>query len=144
MVAFYEAYSSVQFVEYQDKLKLNEFVQTKTAQIKNAVIEQSIIRSTADLIVQAVSAQFPEILKLTTLSNHFQILNACKTIEEHIFYVIFSHKEKLCPAVCISHLPLPPPTGDIPLWRGQGEVEFCLLQKQYQFAARHKNHNTSK
>jgi hypothetical protein len=30
---------------------------------------------------------------------------------------------------CIPHLPLPPPKGDIPLWRGQGEVEFGLLQK---------------
>jgi predicted nuclease of restriction endonuclease-like (RecB) superfamily len=42
-----------------------------------------------------VSAQFPVFLNLTTLSNHFQILNACKTTEERIFYVLYSHKEKL-------------------------------------------------
>ena len=40
MVAFYEAYSSVQFVNYQNNLKLNEFVQPMTAQT------ESITRST--------------------------------------------------------------------------------------------------
>jgi predicted nuclease of restriction endonuclease-like (RecB) superfamily len=94
MVAFYEAYSSIQFVEYQNKLKLNEFVQPITAQI-SIEVEQLIIQPAAELIVQTVSAQFPVFLNLTTLSNHFQILNACKTTEERIFYVLYSHKEKL-------------------------------------------------
>ena len=91
MVAFYETYSSFQFVEYQDKLKLNEFVQVVPAQIESAKIAQPM----AGLIVQAVSAQFPTFLNLTTLSNHFEILNACKTIEEHIFYILYAYKEKL-------------------------------------------------
>jgi len=95
MVAFYEAYSSLQFVEYQEKLKLNEFVQPKTAQIESAGIEQSMIQPVAELIVQTSSAQFPNFLNLTTLSNHFEIINACKTIEERIFYVLYSHKERL-------------------------------------------------
>jgi len=54
-----------------------------------------IIRSLAGQIVQTVSAQFPIFLELTTLSNHFEILNACKTIEERIFYVLYSYKERL-------------------------------------------------
>lgn len=83
MVALYEMYSSVQFVEYQNKLKLNEFVQPMAAQIED--IE----------IVSSVTAQFPNFLNLTTLSNHFEVLNACKTIEERIFYVLYSYKEKL-------------------------------------------------
>jgi hypothetical protein len=44
MVAFYEAYSSAQFIEYQDRLKLNKFVQSETAQIQETVIMQSEIR----------------------------------------------------------------------------------------------------
>jgi predicted nuclease of restriction endonuclease-like (RecB) superfamily len=91
MVAFFDAYSSVQFIEFQEKLKLSEFVQAPPAQIENA----QIIQPTADLIVQTMPAQFPSFLKLTTLSNHFEILNACKTIEERIFYILYAHKEKL-------------------------------------------------
>ena len=64
MVLLYDTYSSFQFVEFQEKLKLNEFVQPA-----------------AELIVQAVPAQFPSFLELTTLSNHFETLNACKTVE---------------------------------------------------------------
>jgi predicted nuclease of restriction endonuclease-like (RecB) superfamily len=46
-------------------------------------------------IVQAVPAQFPQFLELTTLSNHFEILNACKTIEERIFYILYAYNENL-------------------------------------------------
>jgi predicted nuclease of restriction endonuclease-like (RecB) superfamily len=91
MVAFYEAYSSFQFVEFQEKLNLNEFVQPLAAQIESA----KIIQPTAELIVQPLAAQLPNFLNLTTLTNHFEILNACKTIEERIFYVLYSHKERL-------------------------------------------------
>ena len=35
MVAFYEAYSSLQFVEYHEKSNLNEIVQFETAQFHN-------------------------------------------------------------------------------------------------------------
>jgi len=91
MVAFYETYSSFQFVEFQEKLKLNEFVQALPAQIESA----KIIQPTAGQIVQFQTAQLPVFLNLTTLTNHFEILNACKTIEERIFYVLYSHKERL-------------------------------------------------
>lgn len=89
MVALYEAYSSIQFVDYQNKLKLNEFVQPVAAQIENA------IQFTTELIVQPMAAQYPNFLNLTTLTNHFEILNACKTAEERIFYVLYSYKERL-------------------------------------------------
>jgi predicted nuclease of restriction endonuclease-like (RecB) superfamily len=91
MVAFYEAYSSGQFVEYREKLKLDKFLQPMAAQIKSALITQPV----AEQIVQAAPAQFPNFLELTTLSNHFEILNACKTVEERIFYILYAHKENL-------------------------------------------------
>jgi predicted nuclease of restriction endonuclease-like (RecB) superfamily len=122
MVALYETYSSVQFIEYQDKLKLNEFVLSKTAQIESTEIvqpmagqieQEQIVQAlpgqierteivqtmTAQLeqkiFVQFQTAQIPKFLNLITLTNHFEIINACKTIEERIFYVLYSHKERL-------------------------------------------------
>ncbi len=104
MVAFYETYSSLQFIEYRDKLKLNEFVPPKMAQIGNAEIvsvlprqidNSKIVQPMVRQIVPFQMAQFPNFLNLTTLTNHFEILDACKTIEEKIFYVLYSYKEKL-------------------------------------------------
>ena len=91
MVAFYDAYSSVQFAEYQEDLKLNEIVQFQTGQFRTS----EIIQPMTGQIVQFQTAQFPNFLNLTTLTNHFEILNACKTIEERIFYILYSHKERL-------------------------------------------------
>ena len=91
MVTFFDAYSSTQFIDFQEKMKLNEFVQPAATQIESA----KIIQPTAELIVQPLAAQLPNFLNLTTLTNHFEILNACKTIEERIFYVLYSHKERL-------------------------------------------------
>ncbi|MDR3246677.1 MAG: PDDEXK nuclease domain-containing protein [Prevotellaceae bacterium] len=146
MVSFYETYSSPQFIEYQKKLKLDEFVQPlaaqigsneivqiQSAQLQNAEIEKyaqigsneivqiqsgqigsnEIVQAvpaqlqnneivqfqTAQIgnneIVQFQTAQFPNFLYLITLSNHFEIINSCKTIEEQIFYVLYAHKERL-------------------------------------------------
>jgi len=103
MVAFYEAYSSKQFIEYQEKYKLNELVQpmaaqivqSLTAQFENVEVVQSFTQPTAELIVQSLTAQFPNFLNLTILTNHFVILDACKTIEERIFYILYAHKERL-------------------------------------------------
>jgi predicted nuclease of restriction endonuclease-like (RecB) superfamily len=118
MVAFYETYSSSQFIDYQNDLRLNEILPSLTTQIENAEIVQTLTAQiesieivqpltgqivpsvTAQLqsqneIVQFQTAQFPNFLNLTTLSNHFEILNACKTIEEKIFYILFSYKERL-------------------------------------------------
>ena len=104
MVLLYDTYSSLQFAEYQDKLKLNEFVQPVAGQIESAELVQpaaaqlesvKIVQPTAELIVQFETAQLPTFLNLTTLTNHFEILNACKTTEERIFYVLYSYKERL-------------------------------------------------
>jgi predicted nuclease of restriction endonuclease-like (RecB) superfamily len=104
MVSFYETYSSTQFAEYQANLKLDEFVQPLAAQIEDVQtvrIEsgQFVQSMTAQIqeaeIVQPMVGQFPLFLNLTSLSSHFEILNACNTIEERIFYILYSHKERL-------------------------------------------------
>jgi predicted nuclease of restriction endonuclease-like (RecB) superfamily len=66
-------------------------VTSKTTQIGNT----EIVQTATGQIVQTLSAQFPNFLNLTSLSNHFEIINTCKTIEERIFYVLYSHKERL-------------------------------------------------
>jgi predicted nuclease of restriction endonuclease-like (RecB) superfamily len=96
MVLLYDTYSSAQFIEYQDKLKLNLFVQIESAQIEETEIVQTLSGQLGtESIVQIQSGQFPAFLNLTTLSNHFEILNTCQTIEERIFYTLYSYKERL-------------------------------------------------
>jgi len=97
MVLLYDTYSSSQFIEFQEKLKLNAFIQPLSGQIENTLIVQtpSGQLQSKKKIVQPLAAQFPKFLNLTTLSNHFEILNACKTLEEQIFYILYSYKERL-------------------------------------------------
>jgi predicted nuclease of restriction endonuclease-like (RecB) superfamily len=95
MVLLYDTYSSLQFAEYQDRLKLDKFVQPEIGQIENNKNKLLIVQPMVGQFVQPLAAQFPNFLNLTTLSNHFEILNACKTIEERIFYTLYSYKERL-------------------------------------------------
>jgi predicted nuclease of restriction endonuclease-like (RecB) superfamily len=104
MVLLYDTYSSQDFSQLSEKLKLNRFVQSETAQIEDAEIVQptagqiesaSIIQPMVGQFVQPLAAQFPKFLNLTTLTNHFEILNTCKTTEERIFYVLYAYKERL-------------------------------------------------
>jgi len=83
MVMFYEEYSSETFKDYLQNLPLSEIVQTQTAQMNK------------DTIVQTSSAQLPRILCLTTFSNHLEILNRCKTIEQRVFYILYAYRERL-------------------------------------------------
>ena len=46
-------------------------------------------------IVQPLAAQMPQILTMTTLSNHYQILFRCKSHEERLFYILYAHREHL-------------------------------------------------
>lgn len=96
MVAFYEAYSTSDFIEIEqklvgkkiEKLQASSIVQMKTAQLSALSTE----------IVQTSSAQLeypPNILFLTTFSNHVEIINRCRTNEERLFYILYSFKENL-------------------------------------------------
>jgi predicted nuclease of restriction endonuclease-like (RecB) superfamily len=91
MVALHESYSSQEFLQYADKLVFNEFMWPIAGQLQS----EKFIQFASKQIVQFQTAQFPVFLALTTLTNHFEILNSCKTIEERIFYVLYSYKERL-------------------------------------------------
>ena len=83
MVMFYEEYSSEVFIERLQNLSLPDFVQSETAQMNNYAI------------VQVETAQLPAILYLTTFTNHIEILNRCKTVEQRIFYILYAYRERL-------------------------------------------------
>ena len=83
MVMFYEEYSSEVFKDHLQSLPLPEFVQSETAQMNK------------NTIVQVETAQLPAILYLTTFTNHLEILNRCKTVEQRIFYILYAYRERL-------------------------------------------------
>lgn len=95
MVMFYDEYSSETFAATIRKYMTDKFVQSETAQIgleqENAIIVQS---ETAQF-VQSQTGQMPNILTLTTLTNHIEILCRCKRVEERLFYILYAHKEHL-------------------------------------------------
>ncbi|MDR0811821.1 MAG: PDDEXK nuclease domain-containing protein [Paludibacter sp.] len=124
MVALYETYSSAQFLELSEKLKLDSFYEPKNqivppmaAQFQDAEIVPSEMaqfkgKELAEVkigqIVQATSAQLqmvqfvppmvaqmPNFLNITSLTNHFVVLDGCQILEERIFYVLYAYKEKL-------------------------------------------------
>ena len=88
MVMLYDEYSSKSFKTAVEKYLGSQFVQPLAAQIGDNVSESSykIMKPTMDKqIVQMPSGQFPNILFLTTLSNHYDILCRCKSFEERLF-----------------------------------------------------------
>lgn len=106
MVMFYDEYSSETFCATVEKYLNLEFVRPTTAQIEasqptqeTAVIVQTasaqLVQPTSAQLVQPTSGQMPQILELTTLSNHIEILCRCKSTEERMFYILYANKEHL-------------------------------------------------
>ena len=98
MVMFYDEYSSKNFKNAVEKYLGSQIVQPAITQFDNNVSEPSnnIMKPTMNKqIVQMPSGQFPNILFLTTLSNHYDILCRCKSFEERLFYILYAHKERL-------------------------------------------------
>ena len=98
MVMFYDEYSSESFGATVEKYLNSEFVQQKTARIQanQPTQETAVIVQTASAqLVQPTSGQMPQILELTTLSNHIEILCRCKSTEERMFYILYANKEHL-------------------------------------------------
>jgi predicted nuclease of restriction endonuclease-like (RecB) superfamily len=99
MVMFFEEYSSEAFTTTVEKFLNLEFVQPLVAQIEQNTTAKkehtAIIPTTTTQIVQPVVGQMPNILTLTTLTNHTEILCHCKTNEERLFYILYAHKEHL-------------------------------------------------
>lgn len=88
MVAFYEAYSSSEFISVQQRYGFDEIVQFQTAQLSAAQLQVAAI-------VQFQTAQLPKVLTLTTFTNHLTILANCQCSEERLFYILYSNRERL-------------------------------------------------
>ena len=95
MVMFYDEYSSETFAATIRKYMTDKFVQSETAQIGLEQENAIIVQSRTALFVQSQTGQMPNILTLTTLTNHIEILCRCKSVEERLFYIIYAHKEQL-------------------------------------------------
>lgn len=98
MVMLYDEYSSETFSVTVEKYLNSEFVQPGTARIQanQPTQETAVIVQTASAqLVQPTSGQMPQILELTTLSNHIEILCRCKSTEERMFYILYANKEHL-------------------------------------------------
>lgn len=95
MVMFYDEYSSEAFVAAIRKYMTDKFVQSETAQIESKQRNTIIVQSETAQIVQSQIGQMPNILTLTTLTNHIEILCRCKIMEERLFYILYAHKEHL-------------------------------------------------
>lgn len=96
MVAFYEAYSNPNFLKIEQNMIGNKIKKLQTNQIVQMSSAQ--IQKESRQIVQLKTAQLPtppQLLFLTTFTNHVEIINRCKTNEERLFYILYSFKENL-------------------------------------------------
>lgn len=91
MVKFYDIYSAVEFTDLVQRLKLGEIVQLPIAQIESDEIVQLPI---AQLVDQPLMP-LPNILAITTFTNHVEIFNRCKSFEESVFYMLYAAHQRL-------------------------------------------------
>lgn len=89
MVKLYETYNENDFRLLAGQLKLNDFVQLPIAQIEKVENSAEIVQlPIAQLDVSVES--MPNVLIVTTFTNHIEILNRCRTNEERIFYMLYA------------------------------------------------------
>ena len=95
MVKFFETYSTDDFQRLGEHLKLDEIVQLPIAQLEDNNGQNEIVQlPTAQLPVQAM-IPMPNILALTTFTNHVEIFNRCNSYEESVFYMLYAHHQRL-------------------------------------------------
>ena len=100
MVQFYDVYSSAQFVERANSLRLlsapDECVPPAVTPIHNTEI---VPFRTAQIgegqIVPFQMAQLPKLLTRTGWTNHQIILQCCTTTDQYIFYILYAEYEHL-------------------------------------------------
>ncbi len=108
MVEFFDAFSSVEFAQIHSRLKLDDFIVGYLPQTGGAEVLQSPTakREEADrLFLQLPTANpndgfaglppLPHFLALTTFTNHIEIINRCRTMEEMVFYILHAARERL-------------------------------------------------
>lgn len=86
MVMFYESYSSLEFIKlaaltsYQENSHSSDNNENIIVQFETAQLE--------------TNTKFPKILSLINWTNHIEILSTCKLIEERLFYILYTNKER--------------------------------------------------
>lgn len=94
MVKFYETYNTDDFRVLVGRLKLKGLVQSPIAQIEEQQHTSEIVQlPIAQLNANAES--MPNVLVLTTFTNHIEILNRCKLNEERVFYMLYAAHQRL-------------------------------------------------
>lgn len=92
MVMFYDEYSSSAFRAIVEKyLDTNALLPQKNKDGHQIQLCKTIDNQ----FVQPLAGQMPQILTLTTFTNHTEILCRCKSNEERLFYILYAHKEHL-------------------------------------------------
>ena len=98
MVQYFEEYSTPQFSLTVEKFLSHEFVQSTTAQLQSAQLDaqdDNINEGENNEIVQLSTARMPQVLTMTTFTNHTMILSRCRNNEERLFYILYANKERL-------------------------------------------------
>lgn len=98
MVMFYEEYTSPSFIATIQTFLPESFVQSATAQIQPAIsdIDSSTMATMKfPTTLMPCASSIPEFLTLTSFTNHIAILNQCRTSEQRLFYILYSHRERL-------------------------------------------------
>lgn len=99
MVMFYEEYSSEAFRTTVEKYLNKEFFQALPGKIEMSKTTQEekneIFQALPGKLAQPIVGPMPKILELTTFTSHIEILCRCKSPEERMFYILYSHKERL-------------------------------------------------
>ena len=94
MVMLYDEYSSDRFISTMKTYLPHKSLQDVTTPLPDNLAKTNE-QSTEPQTVQMPSGQFPNILKLTSLSNHYEILNRCHDNEERLFYILYANKYQL-------------------------------------------------
>lgn len=94
MVKFYETYNTIGFQHLERRLRLNEIVQLPIAQMEDASNQTEIVQLPIAQIGEMLEPM-PNVLTLTTFTNHIEILNRCRTDEERVFYMLYAAYQKL-------------------------------------------------
>lgn len=101
MVKLYDTYSTAEFGQTIEQLKLSEFVQSQIAQIESRpIVKLPTVQNASNEIVQSGIAQLPSmaipgVLCLVTYTHHLEILNRCNGFEESIFYILYTAHQHL-------------------------------------------------
>ncbi len=103
MVEFYKIYSTPEFAKIVDRLKLQEFILPKApSNLQLATAKDDSKRIDGLQLVTANESkgclnipEMPEFLALITFTNHIEIIARCRSLEEKVFYILYSMRERM-------------------------------------------------